>query len=127
MKQTTKIEIVLLTLAMVVLAGTVAYHILEGWSYVDSFYFTGITMTTIGYGDLYPTNDLSKIFTVFFAFGGVSIMLFTLSFIATQYFERRERKFGVLLERRFIDDMKKSFSRKEIKKKSRKIVAGSRI
>ncbi len=127
MKQTTKIEIVLLTLAMVILAGTIAYHNLEGWTYVDSFYFTGVTMTTIGYGDLHPTTDFAKIFTVFFAFGGVSIMLFTLSFLATQYFERRERRFGVLLERKFIDDMKKSFSRKEIRRRSRKIVAGSKL
>jgi len=127
MRQTTKIEIVFVTLTLVILFGTVAYHNLEGWSYVDSFYFTGVTMTTIGYGDLHPTTDLSKIFTVFFAFGGVSIMLFTLSLFATNYFERRERKLGILLEKRFLDDMKKSFSRKEVKKRSRKIVEGSRL
>ncbi len=27
--------------------GMLAYHYLEGWSYVDSFYFTGVTITRL--------------------------------------------------------------------------------
>jgi len=83
MHRTTQLEIIITTLIGVVLIGTFTYHNLEGWGYVDSFYFTGITMTTIGYGDLHPTTAASKIFTVFFAFGGVGISLFALSLVAT--------------------------------------------
>lgn len=72
--------------------GTLAYHQLEGWSYTDSFYFTGVTLTTIGYGDLHPTTDPSKIFTVFFAIAGIGVLLATLTFLG-QYFLQREKEF----------------------------------
>ena len=122
MKTKTQFEIVVSTLVLVLLIGTLAYHNLEGWGYVDSFYFTGMTMTTVGYGDLHPTTDLSKIFTVFFAFAGVGVSLFALSLIAAQYFERRE----IFMEKQFIRDIRKSFDKKEIRRKRNKILSGAK-
>lgn len=92
-----------------------AYHELEGWGYVDSFYFTGITLSTIGYGDLYPTTDISKIFTVFFAFAGIGILAAALSIIAGAYFEKRERLLGESLHKRLLNGIKgNEQKRKEI-------------
>lgn len=125
MKTSTTLEIVVATTAAVMVFGTLAYHALEGWGYIDSFYFTGVTVTTIGYGDLYPATALGKIFTVFFAFGGVSIMLFALSMFATQYFERREKKMGILLEREFLSDLGKMFSKNGNKKRRRDLIKGT--
>lgn len=56
------------------LAGTSFYHIFEGWSWIDSIYFSVITLTTIGYGDLAPTTPLSKIFTMVYIFVGIGII-----------------------------------------------------
>jgi hypothetical protein len=54
--------------------GTVVYHFLEGWSWVDSFYFCTVAVTTVGFGDLHPTSDASKLFTVFYIFTGISLV-----------------------------------------------------
>ena len=67
---------ILLALAIsVVSAGTVVFHILEKWSWVDSLYFTVITLATVGYGDLTPTTQLGKLVTVLFVITGVAIFL----------------------------------------------------
>jgi hypothetical protein len=66
--------IFLYTLLMIIIGATV-YHLLEGWSWLDSFYFVVITLTTIGYGDLAPTTSLTKLITIFYALNGVIVLL----------------------------------------------------
>lgn len=56
------------------LLGTVAYRLFEDWSWVDAFYFSVITLTTVGYGDLSPSTDASKLFTVVYVISGVSLI-----------------------------------------------------
>ncbi|MBI4053239.1 MAG: two pore domain potassium channel family protein [Candidatus Diapherotrites archaeon] len=70
--------------------GTFAYHYLEGWSFVESLYFSTATVTTIGYGDIHPTNDASRLFTVVYALLGVGIVLFALSIVAQSVIEKTE-------------------------------------
>ena len=59
----------------VLLVGTLAYHWLEGWSYLDALYFCVITLATVGYGDLTPTTPIAKAFTIFYVINGVVILL----------------------------------------------------
>ncbi|MBU1196954.1 potassium channel family protein [Candidatus Micrarchaeota archaeon] len=73
------------------LLGTLFYHIYEGWNYVDSFYFAAMTLTTVGYGDLIPSTDISKMFTVFFAFAGIGVVLYVITIFAGKYLESRMR------------------------------------
>ena len=73
----------LLITSIIVLAfGTLSYSYLEGWSFIDSLYFSVITLTTIGYGDLSPQTVEGKLFTIFYIFIGIGIIL---SFINTVY------------------------------------------
>lgn len=59
---------VLLALIFVLsITGTTFYSQHEGWSYVDSLYFCFMTMSTVGYGDLTPTTNISKIFTIIYS------------------------------------------------------------
>ena len=49
---------------LVILAtGTTFYTLVEGWTVIEALYFTVITLTTIGYGDLHPTTEFSRLFT----------------------------------------------------------------
>lgn len=53
--------------------GTIVYRLLEDWSWVDAFYFSAVAVTTVGFGDLTPSTDASKLFTVGYIFTGVAI------------------------------------------------------
>ena len=53
---------------------TLVYHSLEGWSWVDSFYFSAVAVTTVGFGDLAPSTDASKLFTVFYVLSGIGVI-----------------------------------------------------
>jgi hypothetical protein len=59
----------------VLLLGTVVYHWLEGWSYLDAFYFCVISLATVGYGDITPTTPAGKMFTIVYVINGIVILL----------------------------------------------------
>lgn len=84
-----KVNIVISSIIVLMVSGTLLFHFLEGWSYVDSFYFLSVTITTIGYGDLYPTTDLTKILTVIYAFAGIGIILLVAETFTKAYIEKR--------------------------------------
>ncbi len=79
---------------IIVGTGTVFYKLVEGWSFIDALYFTVITLTTIGYGDLRPSTDLSKGFTIVFVIVGVGFILGFLNFIVTRTVRSRAEKHG---------------------------------
>ncbi len=67
-------KVLLLGAATMVAVGTVTYHVLEGWSFLDSLYFSVVTLATVGFGDLTPTTDLAKLFTVGYITVGIGIV-----------------------------------------------------
>ena len=68
---------------IVIGVGAALYHWLEGWSWLDSIYFTVITLTTIGYGDLHPTLPITKVITIFYGLNGVILLLMFFDAIRT--------------------------------------------
>jgi hypothetical protein len=69
--------------ALIIGIGAAVYHWLEGWSWLDSFYFVVVTLTTIGYGDLSPTTPLSKLITIFYGLNGVILLLMLFDVVRT--------------------------------------------
>lgn len=72
----------LLTSTFVIIIGGFTYHYLEGWDWIDSFYFSVITLTTIGFGDFAPQTTGGKIFTMIYVLVGLGMIL---TFIQTVY------------------------------------------
>jgi len=73
---------------LVLLNGTIIYHFVEGWKWLDSFYFSVITLTTVGYGDLAPQTTFGKLFTVIYILTGIGIIF---GFINTFYQHRSDK------------------------------------
>ncbi|MCP4398768.1 MAG: potassium channel protein [bacterium] len=63
--------------------GTGGYYFLEGWSLTDSLYMTIITMTTVGYGELYPLNQDGRFFTIVLILMSVGIVGYVFSTLTT--------------------------------------------
>jgi hypothetical protein len=75
-------QALMLTTAVVLAGGSLFYMAVEGWSVIDSIYFSIITLATIGYGDLAPTKDISKVFTIFYVLVGIGLIASTVATIA---------------------------------------------
>ena len=71
-------------------AGTLFHWQIEGWSLLDAFYFSSITLTTVGYGDLSPETPAGKLFTVFYLFTGIGLIVAFLNALARSAVEQRE-------------------------------------
>jgi hypothetical protein len=56
------------------LIGTIFYHNEEGWDVITCLYFETMTLTTVGYGDVSPTTNKSRTFTVFYILCGIAIV-----------------------------------------------------
>ena len=84
-------------LALVVsllLSGTTFFTLVEGWSVLDSFYFSVTTLTTVGFGDPAPTTAAGKIFTIVYIFVGLGVIGGFINVLAKHTFARRMRGGG---------------------------------
>jgi voltage-gated potassium channel len=54
--------------------GTVVFRAVEGWRWIDSFYYSAVSLTTVGYGDFTPKTDIGKFIAVFYLFIGIGII-----------------------------------------------------
>ena len=67
----TKFQILVAVFVVIALFGTVGFMLIERLSFVDAFYFTLVTIATVGYGDIHPTTQAAKWFTVILIVCGV--------------------------------------------------------
>jgi len=68
-----RIRIALVGLLLVVTWGTLIYHFVEGRDYLDSVYFTVVTLTTVGYGDVTPKTPQGKLLALSVILAGVGL------------------------------------------------------
>ena len=68
-----------LALAGAVLFGTLGFAVIEGWSILDSFYMSVMTVTTVGYGPPHTLTTAGVAFATFFMIVGVATAGYALS------------------------------------------------
>jgi len=85
-----RIFTLILTLIAIVAIGTVFFHFVEGWSWIDAYFFTVITLSTVGYGSLVPATTIGKIATTIFIFVGLGVFAVAIQQFGTFTMRKRE-------------------------------------
>ena len=84
-------------LAVVIVYGVTGYALIDGWDFLDSFYMTIITISTVGYGEIHPQSAAGRIFTSTLIVVGVGTMLFGFGVFAETL---AENTFGIYRRQR---------------------------
>ena len=63
-------------LAIIVVVGVSGYMLIDGWSFLDSFYMVIITISTVGYTEVHPQGHAGRLFTSGLIVIGVGTMLY---------------------------------------------------
>ncbi len=87
-----KFRALLFLISIAVIVGTVFYRYTEGWSWLNSVYFTIITITTVGYGDFTPSTVLGKLFTMFYLMLSVGLLVGIVSILSNHIIKQETRK-----------------------------------
>ena len=81
------------TLGLIVVAGgTIGYILIEEMTAFDALYMTTITVTTIGFKEVFPLSAAGRLFTIVLAFSGVGVILLIASEFARAMLETDLRR-----------------------------------
>lgn len=86
-----KVITLLTTMVLIVVSGTVFFHLVEGWTWLDSYFFTVVTLSTVGYGSLVPATALGKIGTTVFIFLGLGVFAVAIQQFGVFAMRKREQ------------------------------------
>lgn len=85
-----KLFTLITTLPLIILTGTIFFRFVENWSWLDAYFFTVVTLSTVGYGNLVPVTALGKIGTTIFIFTGLGVFALTIQQFTSFTIRKRE-------------------------------------
>lgn len=88
--------LVLGALVTLITISTIFFHYVEGWTYFESYYYTIVTIATVGYGDFVPKTTIGR-------FGATILIILGIGLFSTFV--------SLLLKRRVEKDYKHKLSR----------------
>lgn len=102
-------------LLLVMIIGVLGYkYISNSYSWIEALYMTVITTTTVGFGEVHPSGDIEKLFTIFLIITSISIYGYVVSVISE-----------FIANGRFFEQINKRKMQKRIKKyKNHTIICG---
>ncbi|TRZ41482.1 potassium channel family protein [Robertkochia solimangrovi] len=98
-----KFALSIFLLITLLLSGVLGYRILANYDWIDALYMTVITITTVGYSEVRPSDPTTKVFTIALIVSSVFIVAFAISAI-TEY----------LISRNTINKIKYKMKRKKL-------------
>jgi len=87
-------KLIISTVALIFVIGLGAgmVHVTEGFDLLDSIYWSVVTCSTVGYGDLAPKGRSMKVFTAFFTLIGTFLVVSSLGRFADVFIEHHQKK-----------------------------------
>ena len=79
--------------ALLLLGGTVGYRYVEGADWWEAFYMTVITITTVGFNEVFPLSMPGQLLTVLLLVSGLGIFFFLASEIGRSVMEAELRHY----------------------------------
>jgi hypothetical protein len=86
-----RLKIFIVFLAIIIALGTLGFRFIEGLSLVDAFYFSIVTIATVGYGDIHPSTEPGKFLALILILCGVGTFLGVVA-NATEIIVNRQEK-----------------------------------
>ncbi|MDH4230887.1 MAG: potassium channel family protein [Nitrospirota bacterium] len=86
-----RLQIFLVLLLVLMLAGTAGFMKIEGLSLTDAVYFSVVTVATVGYGDIAPKTEAGKILALILIITGVGTFLGVVANSTDMLLNRREK------------------------------------
>lgn len=94
----------IIVLFMIIFFGTLGFMLIEGWSLIDSFYQTIITISTVGFETVEELSNVGKLFTAFLIITSFGTFAYTITSISGYIVSGDYRKY--FKEYRFMKEIK---------------------
>jgi hypothetical protein len=102
MLEKVRLRIYLILFVFVLISSTIVFMITEDLSAFDALYYSIVTVSTVGYGDISPQSDIGKIMAIVLIVAGVGTFLGVIGnateiFIKREEDKKRDKKVHILL------------------------------
>ena len=87
-----RLKLFLWVLSIIMITGTLGFMFTENLTLMDAFYFSIVTIATVGYGDIHPVTDSGKLLALFLILCGVGTFLGVVANATEMIVNRREKQ-----------------------------------
>jgi voltage-gated potassium channel len=102
-----KIYLAVFLMVIVLIIGVLGYRFIADYSWIDAFYMTIITVTTVGFSEVRPMGPEGKVFTVLLIVTSVFIFGFAISVITEYILSRNSLQ---ILKKKKVENMIKNLN-----------------
>lgn len=82
-------------------------------TFFDAFYWAVVTMTTVGYGDIYPVSELGRIVSMISSFVGIAIIALPTGIISAGFMQSLSERDARKEEKEIVDAVLKEIEKRE--------------
>lgn len=77
----------LILLFLLMLFGTIGYHLIESYNFLDSLYMTVITISSVGFQEVKPLSEAGRLFTIFLILINIGLFTYFISLLSRYFFD----------------------------------------